>query len=121
MRTDHVESFSQQQNFNRVDTRIKNSNNSSKNKPDSLQEKSQQQEDDRLEADVRESVENVNEIVNQIKEDLAFKVHDKTGKLMVQIVDLKTKEIIKEMPPEEMLDLEAKIHEMVGILIDKKV
>jgi len=40
---------------------------------------------------------------------------------MVQIVDLKTQEVIKELPPEEMLDLEAKIHEMVGLLIDEKV
>jgi flagellar protein FlaG len=124
MRTDHVENLSQQQNFNRANSRINSSsNNSSQNKPDSLQEKASRTSSNQknLEEDVNESVKNMNEIVEQVKEDLSFKVHKKTGKLMVQIVDLKTKEVIKEMPPEEMLDLEAKIHEMVGLLIDEKV
>ena len=40
---------------------------------------------------------------------------------MVQVIDVNTEEVIKELPPEEMLDLKARIHEMVGILIDEKV
>jgi len=41
--------------------------------------------------------------------------------MMVKVVDLNTDEVIKELPPEEMLDLQARIHEMVGILIDETV
>jgi flagellar protein FlaG len=40
---------------------------------------------------------------------------------MTQIIDIKTEEVIKEMPPEEMLDLAAKIHKMVGLILDEKV
>jgi len=121
MKVEQVDSLPKQQvNSIQKDQTNKRSNNSSNNKPDSLQEERKYNQKE-LEEDVKESVSDLNEIVKKVKEDLAFKIHDKTDKLMVQIVDLKTQEVIKELPPEEMLDLEAKIHEMVGLLIDEKV
>jgi len=121
MKVDKIDSLpSKQVNSMQKDQTNKSSNNSSNNKPDSLQEKRKYNQKE-LEEDVKESVSDINEIVKKVKEDLAFKIHDETDKLMVQIVDLKTQEVIKEMPPEEMLDLQARIHRMVGLLIDEKV
>lgn len=79
----------------------------------------------KIDEEYREVVENVvedmNDIVEKVREHLQFKVHEDTNRLMVQIIDLSTREVLKELPPEEMLDLSARIQEMVGILIDEKV
>jgi flagellar protein FlaG len=123
MRVDSVESLSNRQihnnNSNNQSTRV-NRNDNSKLKPESLREKEEYSEQE-LEDEVRESVKDVNEIVDKVKEGLSFQIHEDTEKMMVKVVDLNTDEVIKELPPEEMLDLQARIHEMVGILIDETV
>ncbi len=70
---------------------------------------------------LEEKIEDMNKITETLEENLSFKLHDETDRIMVQVVNVKTQEIVKEMPPEEMLDLSAKIHKMVGLLIDEKV
>ncbi len=50
-----------------------------------------------------------------------FGVHDKTNRVMIQIVDKDTKEVIKELPPEKTLDMIAKAWELAGILVDEKL
>jgi flagellar protein FlaG len=39
---------------------------------------------------------------------------------MVKVIDNETNEIIKEIPSEKMLDMVAKIEEMIGLIIDEK-
>jgi len=123
MRVDSVESLSNRQihnnNSNNQSTRV-NRNDNSNRKPESLREKEEYSEQE-LEDEVRESVKDINEIVDKVKEGLSFQIHEDTEKIMVKVVDLNTDEVIKELPPEEMLDLQARIHEMVGILIDETV
>lgn len=51
---------------------------------------------------------------------LTYKVHETTKKTIVSLVDVKTDEIIREIPSEKMLDLIAKIWDSVGILVNKK-
>lgn len=63
----------------------------------------------------------MNDIVEKVREGLQFRIHEDTERLMIQVIDVKTREVIKELPPEDMLDLSARIQEMVGILIDEKV
>ena len=74
-----------------------------------------------LKQELEEKIEDMNKITETLEENLSFKLHDETDRIMVQVVNVKTNEVVKEMPPEEMLDLAAKIHKMVGLLIDEKV
>lgn len=88
--------------------------------------KQNMQEEKRSEAVVTsEDVTALAEIMNKVSElynhTLHFEVYEDTNRLYVQIVDRETKEVIKQIPPEEMLELSAKIQEMVGILLDKYV
>lgn len=52
---------------------------------------------------------------------LKFKIHDETDQLMVSIMDLETKRIVRELPPKEVLDMQARIQHFVGLLIDEKI
>jgi len=73
----------------------------------------------------REDAENLAEVMNRVSElfnhSLHFKLFEETDRLYVQIIDRETQEVIKQIPPQEMLELSAKIQEMVGIMFDKYV
>lgn len=49
-----------------------------------------------------------------------FGVHDSTNRVTIKIVDKKTKEVLKEYPPEKTLDMIAKVWELAGLLVDEK-
>lgn len=49
-----------------------------------------------------------------------FGIHEKTNRVTIKIVDKTTREVIKEYPPEQTLDMIAKVWEIAGILVDEK-
>ncbi len=49
-----------------------------------------------------------------------FGIHEKTNRITIKMVDKKTKEVIKELPPEKMLDMLARMWEMSGLMVDEK-
>jgi|GEM_PF-1617551 len=52
---------------------------------------------------------------------LSFSKHEDTGRTMVKVINKDTDELIREIPSEQVLDMAAKLDEMVGILFDTKV
>lgn len=47
--------------------------------------------------------------------------HDETKRVTIKIVNKDTKEVIKEYPAEETLDMIAKAWELAGLMVDKKL
>lgn len=62
----------------------------------------------------------VDEINKKTNTEAVWGVHDKTNRITIKIVDKDTKKVIREYPPEETLDMIAKVWEMAGILVDEK-
>ena len=52
--------------------------------------------------------------------DIEFSIHERSGRMMVKVVDNKTHDVLKEFPPEELLDTIGAIRDYVGALLDKK-
>jgi flagellar protein FlaG len=52
---------------------------------------------------------------------LHFSVHETTGRTVIRVVDKETENLIREIPPEEFLNLAARLDEMIGIIFDKRV
>ncbi|WP_420819917.1 flagellar protein FlaG [Paenibacillus favisporus] len=52
---------------------------------------------------------------------LDISIHKATNSIMVKVLDKDTGEVIREVPPEKTLDIVAKMMEIAGIIIDKKV
>lgn len=52
--------------------------------------------------------------------DIKFKIHKPTGKTMITVINADTGKVIREIPPLEILNLAAKIDQMLGIIFDKK-
>ena len=88
-------------------------------------EKDQEEKNPSQEKDAKQGTQlkkAVNDLNKQMKNSEAiFGIHDKTNRVTIKIIDKTTKEVIKEYPPEETLDMIAKVWEIAGILVDEKL
>ena len=50
-----------------------------------------------------------------------YGIHEGTGRVTIKIVDKETRDVIKEIPAEETLELIAKAWELAGIMVDKRL
>ncbi len=73
------------------------------------------------EREVRDVVEDVQQYLQQHNIRLSFELHDKTGDLVVRVLDKDSGEVIRQIPPEEMLKLREKLEELTGVLLNGKV
>jgi flagellar protein FlaG len=64
----------------------------------------------------------ISEMTKNVKSnaEAVFGIHDKTNRVTIKMVDKETKKVIKEFPPEETLDMIAKVWEIAGIMVDEK-
>ena len=51
---------------------------------------------------------------------LKFSFHEDARRLQVEISEASTGRLLKKIPPDEILDLVAKMNKMIGLLIDEK-
>ncbi len=70
---------------------------------------------------VLEAIEKANRVVQGAQTQLEYSVHERTGQIMVKVKNSESGEVIREIPPEKILDLVANIWDMLGILVDEKV
>lgn len=49
-----------------------------------------------------------------------FSYHEETKRVSIKVVDQDTKEVIREIPPEESLDMLQKLWELAGVLVDER-
>lgn len=105
---------------NRVDRILKTQNTESANNSDNYA-KTDDKAIDIKEDDVKKAVDKLNMFLEDNNTIAEYEFHKKfSNDLMIKIVDKNTKEVIKEFPPEKILDMVAKMCEMVGVLFDKK-
>ena len=69
---------------------------------------------------LKKSVDDINKRAVDDQSEAVFGIHDKTNRITIKIIDKKTKEVIKEFPPEKTLDMIAKVWEMAGLMVDEK-
>ena len=68
---------------------------------------------------IRKAVSDINKKMDNTS--CQFGIHDETNRVTIKIIDKDTKEVVKEFPPEETLDLIAKAWELAGIMVDKRL
>lgn len=51
---------------------------------------------------------------------LRFKIHERLNEVIVEVVDSETEEVIREIPPEKLLDMFANMLELAGLLVDER-
>jgi uncharacterized FlaG/YvyC family protein len=69
---------------------------------------------------IDQAVENLRSAGDLFNKRLDFRIDEATNRIVVKVIDTRTDKVIKEIPPEQLLHLAAKIQEMVGLLVDEE-
>ena len=72
------------------------------------------------EKQIQEAVDSTNREFEKLQTNLRFSVHKQTKQIMVKIIDSNTQEVIKELPPEKLLDMVASMMERAGLIVDRR-
>lgn len=71
-------------------------------------------------SDLTQAVEDLNVTMSMHR--LQFEIHEDSGRCQVKVIDQQSEEVIRELPPDTILDISARIKEMldkeVGVLFD---
>ena len=97
-----------------IDTKETNKNGKDGNRDDS-----QAQQTISENSQIKKAVDEINKKAHN--SEAVFGIHDATNRVTIKIVDKDTKKVLKEYPPEKTLDMIAKVWEMAGLLVDKKL
>lgn len=66
------------------------------------------------------AVEKANKALAGVGTEFHYSVHEKTGEILVKVLNKDTHEVIREIPSEKILDLVAKLQEICGVIVDEK-
>ena len=70
--------------------------------------------------DIGSISEEMNKIVAVFNSRVAFSIDRDTGRAIIKVINNETNEVIRQIPPEEMLGLIKRMDKILGMLIDKK-
>lgn len=70
--------------------------------------------------DVKKAVEKLNQTVTSFNRSLQFSVDEDTKMNIVKLVDVDSKEVIRQIPSEEVLSIAKAIDKLQGMLIEEK-
>lgn len=68
---------------------------------------------------VEKAVELLNKTMESYNTEIRFTMHKKSGEFMVKIVNTRDNTVIREIPPESVLDMVAYFKEVLGLIVDK--
>lgn len=81
---------------------------------------SQTQKAEASRQELEEAVKQVNDFLKPINNSIQFNLDDDTGKTIVKVIDLATKDVIRQFPSEEMLGIAKAIDKMKGLLVQQR-
>lgn len=100
---------------------LQSSNNSTKESLETTSKVSYNNKDTKADGrEVKNMVDGLNKLIKNADTHLEYEKHEKLNEYVIRIVDNETKEVVKEIPPKKILDMVAKMCEMIGIIVDKK-
>ena len=86
------------------------------------QDKAQKDDDKKLdEKSVSYITKELNELMSRINCDLEFKYHKEVNTMSVKMLDKKTGDVLKEVPPEDLIKHMIKAKDWLGAFLDKTI
>ena len=70
--------------------------------------------------DISRAVERLNELMSSRQRSLRFEVDAGSGRTVITVINDATKEIVRQIPPEELLHIAQNL-EQIGLLIDARI
>jgi flagellar protein FlaG len=71
--------------------------------------------------DVKSLVEKLNSSISTLNDSVKFSYSEDAKALVVKVIDSKTGQVIRQIPPEELIKLEASLSQSIGIIFNREV
>ncbi len=71
--------------------------------------------------EIENVIKEMNQFIQIFNAKIAFEIDKDTKKTVLKIIDAQTNEIIRQIPPEELLKISRRISELLGLIINEKV
>lgn len=69
---------------------------------------------------IKSAVDHANQTMRHAKTKCEFSYHEETKRVSIKVIDEETEEVIREIPPEETLEMLSKMWELAGLMVDEK-
>jgi len=79
------------------------------------------QKAERSAEEIRRDIEAINEQLTVLNQSLQFSIDAETRDVVVKIVDKDSGEVVKQIPPEEVMNLRKRLREMSSLFVEKTV
>ena len=70
-------------------------------------------------SEINEAVEKLNGAMSEFRERISFSYHEKTNRIIVKVIDSATNEVVREIPPKDLIKLLEHIKEYMGMFVDE--
>lgn len=90
-------------------------------KPPAIERPSQTfQVEEFTQEDLREVASAFGEAIGIINRGLRFRIDESSNQVITQVIDRNTDEVIRQIPPQELLDISQRLRSFVGALLDQE-
>ena len=103
----------------RPDRQIKDDQQIKEKKNVNVDEKQKGKDDAQVSQDLLDDLEHDINTIHNVG--LEFSMHEESGRTMIKVIEKDSGNLIRQIPPEEVLDLIARMGDVLGILFDKRV
>lgn len=69
---------------------------------------------------VAQALEQVRKTLAPVAQNLQFSIDDDTGRTVVKVIDAQTKEVIRQIPSEELMAITRALSRLQGLLLDRE-
>lgn len=68
---------------------------------------------------IQQAVSKINKTMETYNTELRFQFHEKSGEYVIKLINKNDDSVIREIPPERVLNMVAYFKEMLGLVVDK--
>lgn len=68
---------------------------------------------------LQQAVTTANQLVSEHMRRLSFDLHEESDRMVVRVIDLDTNEVIRQIPPEQVLASLVELRKFIGLLLDR--
>ncbi|MBU2549678.1 MAG: flagellar protein FlaG [Proteobacteria bacterium] len=69
---------------------------------------------------VERAIQEIQDFAAEHDVNLNFSVHKATGRTVIKVIESETKQVLREIPPEEILKMVESLEKMAGVLLSTK-
>jgi len=72
-----------------------------------------------VKSDILNVIDKLNSSLENVNEKVSFSYHEENKRIIIKVIDRETNEVVREIPPRDIVKLSEHIQEYLGMLVDE--